>query len=76
MIQLRATTAPQQKPGLREPSRFFRLLQNSLYHLIPQTRCLRESRCKVFLDMFKLLAIAVEVAEADAGTPVLSHEAS
>lgn len=50
------------------------LLQDDLDHLISQLGRLWEPRLKVFLDLLKLLPIAIEVTQTDTRAPVSSGE--
>lgn len=47
------------------------LLQDRLDHLVADARGFGEPRRKVGLDFLEFLAVAIHVAEADAGAPVL-----
>lgn len=50
------------------------LLQDDLDHLISQLGRLWEPRLKVFLDLLKLLPIAIEVTQTDTRAPVSGGE--
>jgi hypothetical protein len=60
------------RPGLA--LRILRLLQDRSDHLVAHLRRLGESRLEVLLDALELLPVRVEVAQADALTPVARGE--
>ena len=50
------------------------VLLDSLDHLIADLRSLCKARAEVALDVFELIAVALEVAEGDAVGPVLLYK--
>jgi len=58
------------QPVIYALSDILRLLQDDLDHLVPQLSCLGKPGLKIFLNLLKLLAITVEIAQTDTRAPV------